>query len=271
MPPKARSERPSEKENSDVLKRLDARLHIADAARVAKTGRSLYRRLSAQEFENALRDLLYLPGLRIKHLLPEDERRHGYNKIGQALNLSNVHLSQFMDASDFALTSATATRSTPPPVLRRRYGAATGSETWGWIGRGDAVLLKDKVFDPLLPLPVPDESLWGKEGEENLRRRRDQLGQQLRDYPHSAGYFTGPMERTFVTSLQFSPVYAGSYRIRTSAWGFWWDRGAVEKPHRNESFMLSVWLPSEGPRFTHSPSRRLGMFDAPSLESRVHE
>lgn len=271
MPPKSRSERPSQKENSDVLTLLDARLHAADGVRVANTGRSLYRRLSAQEFENALRDLLHLPGLRLKHLLPEDERRHGYNKIGQALNLSNVHLSQFMDAADLALSCATAPRSTPPPVLRKRYGAATGSETWGWIGRGDAVLLKDKGFDPLLPLPALDESLWGKEGEENLRRRREQLGQQLRDYPHSTGYFTGPMERTFVTSLQFAPVYAGSYRIRTSAWGFWWDRGAVEKPHRNESFMLSVWLPSEGPRFTHSPSRRLGMFDAPSLESRVHE
>jgi hypothetical protein len=271
MPPKSRSERPSEKENADVLRLLDARLHAADAARVAKSGRSLYRRLSAQEYENALRDLLHLPGLRIKHLLPEDERRHGYNKIGQALNLSNVHLSQFMDAADLALAAATATRSTPPPVLRKRYGAATGSEVWGWIGRGDAVLLKEKGFDPLLPLPVPDESLWGTAGEENLRRRREQLGQQLQDYPHSVGYFTGPMERTFVTSLQFSPVYAGSYRIRTSAWGFWWDRGAVENPLRNESFMLSVWLPSEGPRFAHSPSRRLGMFDASSQESRVHE
>ena len=100
------------------FKMLDDRLHEADAAHIAKTGRALFRRLSAQEYENALRDLLHLPGLRIKHLLPEDERRHGYNKIGQALDLSNVHLSQFMDAADLALTSAIATRSTPPPVLR---------------------------------------------------------------------------------------------------------------------------------------------------------
>ena len=90
MPPKSR-DRPAEKENADVLKLLDGWLHDADAARIAKTGRALFRRLSAQEYENALRDLLHLPSLRIKQLLPEDGRRHGYNKIGQALDLSNVH------------------------------------------------------------------------------------------------------------------------------------------------------------------------------------
>jgi len=148
MPPKSRRERPSEKENADALKLLDNRLHDADAAHIAKTGRALFRRLSAQEYENALRDLLYLPSLRIKHLLPEDERRHGYNKIGQALDLSNVHLNQFMDAADLALTSAVATRSTPPPVLRKRFGGATGSENWNWVARGDAVLMKDKQIDP---------------------------------------------------------------------------------------------------------------------------
>jgi hypothetical protein len=271
MPPKSRRERPSEKENTDALKLLDNRLHDADAARVAKKGRALYRRLTALEYENALRDLLHLPGLRIKHLLPEDERRHGYNKIGQALDLSNVHLNQFMDAADLALTSAIATRSTPPPVLRKRFGGASGTENWNWVARGDAVLLEDKQFDPLLPLPAPDQDLWGAKGSAEVKRRNEALGTKLRDYQGAIGYFTGPVERTFSITMQFSPVYAGKYRIRTSAWGFWWDRGKVEPPQRNESFMLSVWLPSDGPRFIHSPSRRLGMFDVPALESRVHE
>jgi hypothetical protein len=271
MPPKSRQERPSDKENAVALKLLDERLHEVDSARIARTGRALFRRLSAQEYENALRDLLHLPSLRIKHLLPEDERRHGYNKIGQALDLSNVHLNQFMDAADLALTSAIATRSTPPTVLRKRFGGTTGSENWNWVARGDAVLLKDKQFDPLLPLPAPDQDLWGAKGSANVKRRNETLGNRLREYEGSIGYFTGPIERTFSLTMQFSPVHAGTYRIRTSAWGFWWDRGMVEPPHRNESFMLSVWLPADGPRFIHSPSRRLGMFDVPSLESRVHE
>jgi hypothetical protein len=74
-----------------------------------------------------------------------------------------------------------------------------------------------------------------------------------------------------IFSLEYAPIYAGDYRIRTSAWGFWWDRGKVEPPHRNESFALTAWLPSDGPRFVHSPSRWLGLFDVSSLESRVHE
>ena len=108
MPPKSRRERPSERENKDALMLLDGRLHDADAGRIAQTGRALFRRLTTQEFENALRDLLHLPGLRIKQLLPEDEHRHGYSKIGQALDLSNVHLNQFMDAADFARLSPRA-------------------------------------------------------------------------------------------------------------------------------------------------------------------
>ena len=270
MPPKP-NEQPPTAEMAPVLALLDDRLHEADAGKVARTGRSLYRRLTRQEYENALRDLLHLPELRIKQLLPEDERRHGYDKIGQALDLSNVHLSQFMDAADVALTAAIATRSTPPPVLRKRFGAATGTETWGWITKGSIVTLKDKQYDPVLPLPSPDDEMIGEAGEAFVKERGKQLGRKLDGYDGAAGFFTGAVHRPMFLSLQFSPIYAGTYRIRTSAWGFWWDRGTVEPPHRNESFMLSVWQPSDGPRFVHSPKRWLGLFDAPSLESRTDE
>jgi hypothetical protein len=270
MPPKP-SEPPSAEEPRPFLAVLDDRLHEADAAKVATSGRSLYRRLSRQEYENALRDLLHLPELRIKQLLPEDERRHGYDKIGQALDLSNVHLSQFMDAADVALTAAIATRSTPPPVLRKRFGAATGTETWGWITKGSVVLLKNKQYDPVLPLPAADEDMIGPNGAAIITERDKKLGGNLRDYDGAAGFFTGAVHRPMFLSLQFSPIYAGTYRIRTSAWGFWWDRGTVEPPKRNESFMLSVWQPSDGPRYFHSPKRWLGLFDAPSLESRIDE
>lgn len=269
MPPKP-NEPPSAEETAPVLAFLDEKLHAADAAKVATTGRALYRRLTRQEYENSLRDLLHLPELRIKQLLPEDERRHGYDKIGQALDLSNVHLSQFMDAADFALTTAIATRSAPPPVLRKRFGAATGRETWGWIAKGSIVLLKNKQYDPVLPLPSPDDDIIGPGGEAFVNERMKQLG-KLKDYDGAAGFFTGAVHRPMFLSLQFAPIYAGTYRIRTSSWGFWWDRGTVEPPHRNESFMLSVWQPSDGPRYFHSPKRWLGLFDAPSLESRIGE
>ena len=269
MPPKSRKVRPSEKENADALKRLDDQLHDADAARIAKTGRALFRRLTTQEFENALRDLLHLPGLRLKELLPEDERRHGFNKIGQALDLSNVHLSQFMDAADLALTAAIATRSTPPPVRTTRFGGGANPETMHWMSHGSAVPLKDKQYDPVVPLPGPEDDL--NRNEALKKSRYATFGKVLPDYPHAAGFFTGAIPRPMIFSLQYAPIYAGQYRIRTSAWGFWWDRGKVEPPHRNESFALTAWLPDEGPRMVHTPSRWLGLFDVSSLESRVHE
>ena len=269
MPPKSRRQRPSAEENVNALKLLDDHLYNADAARITKTGRALFRRLTTQEFENALRDLLHLRGLRIKELLPEDERRHGYNKIGQALNLSNVHLSQFMDAAEVALTAATATRSTPPPVRRVRFGGAAIPDAMTWMAHGSAVPLKDKQYDPVVPLPSPDDDL--NANQELKKSRYATLGKVLRDYPHAGGYFTGATHRPMIFSLEYAPIYAGEYRIRTSAWGFWWDRGKVEPPHRNESFALTAWLPSDGPRFVHSPSRWLGLFDVSSLESRVHE
>jgi hypothetical protein len=270
MPPKPNEQPPAE-ESRPFLAVLDDRLHEADAAKVATSGRTRYRRLTRQEYENALRDLLHLPELRIKQVLPEDERRHGYDKISQALDLSSVHLSQFIDAADVALTAAIATRSTPPPVLRKRFGAATGTETWGWITKGSVVLLKNKQYDPVLPLPAADEDMIGPNGAAIITERDKKLDGNLRDYDGAAGFFTGAVHRPMFLSLQFSPIYAGTYRIRTSAWGFWWDRGTVEPPKRNESFMLSVWQPSEGPRYFHSPKRWLGLFDAPSLESRIDE
>jgi hypothetical protein len=269
MPPKSRQERPPEGETAAVLRGLDERLHHADLGTVEKNGRALLRRLTAQEYENALCDLLHIPRLRIKPLLPEDERRHGYNKIGRALELSNVHLSQFMDAADLALTQATATRSTPPPVRRQRYGGATGSETWHWMSHGSAVPLRDKQYDSVVPLPSSEDDL--NKDEKLKRSRYSEFSKVLREYPHAGGFFTGAVHRPMIFSLQYAPLYAGRYRIRTSAWGFWWDCGKVEPPKRNESFALTAWMPTDGPRYVHTPSRWLGLFDVPSIESRVQE
>lgn len=128
MPPKKKA-RPPEAQQRSLLSFLDQGLHTADARFFAQRGRSVYRRLTALELEHALKDLLALPDLRIKDMLQEDERRHGYNKISEALDLSNVHLAKYIEAFDAALSAATATRQTPTPVYRRRFYPASGPET----------------------------------------------------------------------------------------------------------------------------------------------
>jgi hypothetical protein len=273
MPPK-KKERPPEADQQNVLSVLDAALHSADTQFVARRGRSLFRRLTAQELENALKDLLALPDLRIKDMLPEDERRHGYNKMSEALDLSNVHLAKYMDAFDAALSAATATSQTPPPVYRRRFYPGSGTETWLSIARADAVLLTNKSFDPLCPLPDPTKRIADNNPVDLAHQRERQKlvdSLNLRDFTGAVGFFSGAVDQDWRISLQFAPVHSGFYKIRTSTWGFWWDKGEVSPPPRNESFTLSVWLPEPGLRFSHSATRPLGMFDCGSMDSRIHE
>lgn len=103
------------------------------------------------------------------------------------------------------------------------------------------------------------------------QRERKQLLQSLnlRGFDGAVAFFSGPMDQDWRISLQVAPVHAGFYKIRTSTWGFRWDKGQVAPPPRKESFMLSVLLPEPGLRHRHS--HRLGMFDNTSLDSRVHE
>ena len=92
------------------LTALSAPLIAADRARYAASGRSVIRRLNRQEYENTLRDLLSAPWLQIQELLPEDGIVAKFNKSGEALDVSHVHMNQYLTAADYAL------RRPPPPT-----------------------------------------------------------------------------------------------------------------------------------------------------------
>ena len=94
---------------------LDETLTQADARRIATSGRARMRRLTRTEYEHTLRDLLALPRLDIREMLPADGRVAGFEKIADGLDLSPVHLAAYAAAAERALDSAIATRSTPPP------------------------------------------------------------------------------------------------------------------------------------------------------------
>ena len=268
MPP-ADEARPAEADIAAITTALDRWLIATEAQRIAVAGRALYRRLTAQEYESALRDLLAMPELSIKRQLPADDFRHGYEKLGESLDLSPVHLAKYMDAAEAGLRQAVATRVAPPPVYRKRMHPTQITETWNWLSRGDAVLLKDKQHDPYLPLPDPERNAF--EGPEREARGKIVDALKLRDYEGTVGVFSGPVDNDWRFTLHFAPVHAGRYRVRISAWSFLWNKGRVEPSPRTESFMLSLWLPEPGPRYPQSPARTLGMFDAPPIESRVHD
>jgi hypothetical protein len=225
MPP-ADEDRPAEADIAAITTVLDRWLMATEAERIAVAGRALYRRLTAQEYESALRDLLVLPELTVRRQLPADDFRHGYEKLGESLDLSPVHLAKYMDAAEAALRQAVATRAAPPPVYRKRVYPTQITETWNWLSRGDAVLLKDKQHDPYLPLPDPERNAF--DGPEREARGKIVDALKLRDYEGTVGVFSGPVDGDWRFPLHFAPVHAGRYRVRLSAWSFLWNQGRVE-------------------------------------------
>ena len=118
MPPKADSL--SRPERDQLTSLLRSPLVTAERAEILVTGRGPMRRLNRDEFEQNLRDLLQLPHLDIRDMLPADRTVHHFDKVSTALDMSRVQLVAYLDAAEAALRSAMVTTEKPPPVHQRR-------------------------------------------------------------------------------------------------------------------------------------------------------
>ena len=103
-----------------LLKILNDAIEKADRADVVANGRGPLRRLTREEYEQNLRDILKLPLLDIRDMLPEDRDEHGFNKTGTVLDMSRVQLAAYLDAAESALQQAMADGSKPPQVTKYR-------------------------------------------------------------------------------------------------------------------------------------------------------
>lgn len=92
-------------------------------ARDVANGRATRRRLNRLEYENTVRDLLGAPWLQLKDLLPEDPVAYHYNKIGEALDVSHIQISKYLEAAEFALRDVLAKQIAPPATTTTRYYA----------------------------------------------------------------------------------------------------------------------------------------------------
>jgi hypothetical protein len=251
MPPKARKERPEQAEAEAIVKRLEAGLSEAERARRAADGRAVFRRLNRTEYENTVRDLFGLPGLKVKELLPEDGRAFGFDKSAAGLDLSYVQLSKYMEVADFALDAAIAPHASRPIPLKGHipggghdlYRNAFGSQT---------VFLKNFKYDSSI-IPVPTERLT-KDDDAKVARAN------LLKHPYDGSMGVITTERQeFRPKLDYSALYEGRYKIRMSLWGFLWDKGEVRPNPQTEIASLVV------------DGQTLGFFDAPSLKPMIHE
>jgi len=125
------------------------------------------RRLNRDEYEQNLRDVLQLPDLDIRDILPEDREGHRFNKTTEMLDMSRVQLAAYLDATEVALRSAMATEPQPPPVMKYRAVGTDlfpGTGTFGnresmFFARDNAAINFDKKDKDLVKEGATDETI----------------------------------------------------------------------------------------------------------------
>lgn len=269
MPP-AEAERPDREEKNATLAWLDRELAAADGARVEKHGRIRMRRMTRSEYENTLRDLLALPRLDIQGLLPKDAKVAGFDKVADALDLSPVHLAAYAAAAEEALTRAIATRSTAPPVYKKRLSPAGLFKFAFNLQNGDFVLLEDRKPDPAFPVRGGFEGVKGiitapNQDADMAERRKIWGANKIADSTSAVGLLWPPGPG-FEAAWNVAPVFPGYYRLKMSIWGFEWNATKVERGAPQAAALRAhpYGRQEEG-------GRLLGLFTAPSLDSKVHE
>jgi hypothetical protein len=264
MPPKG-AQPPKPEEIKPVLDWLSQTLNTEELRRRAQNGRSVVRRMNRAEFENTLRDLLDVPWIEVRELLPDDGRADGYTKTAAALDVSPVLLAKYAEAIDTALQAAVAKWSVPPEVERLTLYANQQYDYKVLMSGGDAVMLTPEMKYDESRFPMPsatnaDGNYPG--GKWSFGGKYIGLGEAEKDGVFKDGSTVG-MTRTFGESFggrfNFAPVHPGRYQIGVSAWSYWWDKGEVKPSPRSGSVGV------------YCGSRLLGFVDAPSLRPTYSE
>lgn len=132
MPPKGDNLLPADR--SRLTEILSSHLTEADAADIRSNGRAPMRRLTREEFQQNLRDLLKLPDLDIRDMLPEDREKHLFNRTSSVLDMTRVQLGAFLGATRSALNLAAMQSATPPASVKKRFERTqlfSGRSTFG--------------------------------------------------------------------------------------------------------------------------------------------
>lgn len=120
MPPPS-EDRPALAERSTFLGPLRQALRDANLARQSSEGRVVLRRLNRVEYENTVHDLLAID-IPLQPYLPEDASSHGFDNVSEGLRLSMLHMEQYLEAADAAISAALDLRRRPETLRKRlRY------------------------------------------------------------------------------------------------------------------------------------------------------
>ncbi|MEM7012031.1 MAG: DUF1592 domain-containing protein [Verrucomicrobiota bacterium] len=304
MPPENKPQ-PAAAERDQFLADLSRQVLEAELEIEAQRGKGLVRRMNRTEYEHTLQDLLALPLLRVKELLPEDGQQHGFDKVPSALELSHVQIRKYLEAADLALQQAVVDSPRKP-------------ETQVWRGLASEQGTGRSAIAIHAAAPVRDGKLAPELTSKVMGNPVNNPGNTYR-----AAIFDGNADSMIVLSGKFGAHQpqglqpdrfrvqtGGWYRVRFSIWGCRWNQGAVEPAVRSVIRKFTEyhgwqkpesWKPDEKQRWVGEPLQErgvreteentafygdaevihvvraslkgkvLGFFDAPSMQPTEHE
>lgn len=116
---------------------------------------TVMRRLNRTEYENTLQDMLGVQ-TKLAELLPEDGKAFGFDNVGEALDLSAVHLQRYMDAARAALRDAVKFGPAPERLrLSAAFDAGKNADNigkhWHRLADGAVVFFTSGGFPQIMP------------------------------------------------------------------------------------------------------------------------
>jgi mono/diheme cytochrome c family protein len=217
MPPKTEPKiDPSQKAKFE--EDLKAFLTIQDRERIRRDGRAMMRRLNRYEYENTLRDLLNLPWIQIRNMLPEDGELYRYNKSGEALDVSHVQLARYMSAADHALRQAMLVQFERPAVSIKRFYARDEPSLVGNFWPRENGTLPDRLSFPVLDSRAqPDVRSGRSPWSSPETREREAVGKVSSIFSDAGSYSWG----------QFRVPASGRYKLRFKGYAIWVSGGGI--------------------------------------------
>ena len=178
MPPEDEPQ-PSQDEIAAVIDALDTRIREGRAARLAARPPVAHYRLSRKEYQNTVYDLL---GVRYDPTKPgelnEDQRWHGFERIGSQLSLAPSHVERYYRAAETVLSRAFPARPVEARKVRKtaadlRYGG--GQKQQAYLDRfGIGRPLRSLIF-PGRVVPALSAGWFGRTGPEHSGLYRARL------------------------------------------------------------------------------------------------
>ena len=240
MPPKEKKNRPDATEQNAFLRTLAATLGASERALVAREGRATQRRLNGYEYENALRDLLSAPWLQLKDQFPDDGEAFRYNKLGDSLDVSHVHLARYLSAADYALRQALGVQFVRPPTTTERHYARDQRSLTHLFKTTRFNSAIDRLTYPVIGTrPQPEIRLGDAPvtigDRDPATRDLEAVGWVSSNYV--AGF-------TYRWDSYRAPV-AGRYRIRFSGYTLWAAPGGIARSYaRNKDDVVTSRPPN---------------------------